>query len=361
MSEVLKLSPLDERHRELGARMVSFAGWEMPVMYSSIMEEHQAVRSKVGVFDISHMGQIFVSGEKAQRWLNVLLTNDVSALEVSEAHYTFLLNEGGGVIDDLLLYRLEEEHFLMLVNAARIDQVMDWLEQHLLEGVSIANESSEWAGLAVQGPEAPEIYSRITGGRCLPARNHLDDVTHEGARLLVCRTGYTGEDGFELFCPHGTVIQWFNKLIDEDAVPCGLGSRDTLRLEVCYPLNGSDLSEERTPLEAGLKFFVALKKDVEFLGQEILIKQAEEGLSERLVALQYDAPGPPPRAGYPVLADGGEVIGVLSSGAYSPSLGTGIAMAYLPFGHSKIGATVHIEIRKKIIPAKVVKKPFYRK
>jgi aminomethyltransferase len=356
----MKLSPLDEEHRELGGRMVPFAGWEMPVMYSSIINEHKAVREACGVFDISHMGQVFVTGEGSQAWLNGLLTNDVSKLDDGQAHYTFMLNEKGGVIDDLILYRLAEDHFLLVINAACIDEDVAWLEEHLVKGVEMRNESSEWAGLAVQGPKAPEIFTAITEGRTLPNRNGVDDLQHEGHRLVICRTGYTGEDGFELFCPATEGRRWWRRLLDEGVVPCGLGSRDSLRLEMCYPLNGPDLSVARTPLEAGLGFFVSLDKG-EFTGSEILRDQKESGCAERLMALKLTERGAPPRPGYPVVGETGDVIGELTSGGLSPSLGEGIALAYLPTKSVKIGTPVSIMVRGKKIPAIVVKKPFYRK
>lgn len=360
MSEVLKLSPLDQEHRQLGGRMVPFAGWEMPVMYSSIIDEHKAVRGGCGVFDISHMGQVFVSGAAAGDWLNGLLSNDVSRLADGEAHYTFLLNNEGGVIDDLILYRLQEDHFLLVVNASCIDLDVTWLTDHLVDGVELVDDSTEWAGLAVQGPKAPEVYTTITEGRTLPTRNGVDDLQYEGHRLVVCRTGYTGEDGFELFCPAGDGPRWWRRLLEEGVKPCGLGSRDSLRLEMCYPLNGSDLSPERTPLEAGLGFFVSLEKG-DFTGSEVLRKQDEEGCEERLMALKLVERGAPPRPGYEVVDEAGEVLGTLTSGGLSPSLEVGIALAYLPPKKAKIDTAVSIMVRGKKIPAKVVKKPFYRK
>jgi len=340
--------------------MVSFGGWELPVMYSSIIAEHQAVRERVGVFDISHMGQVFVSGSEALEWLNRLLANDVEGLEVGEAHYSFLLNDQGGVIDDLIIYRLEEDHFLLLVNAAKISEDVAWLRQHLEEGVNLENVSDEWAGLAIQGPDASEVYFKITEGRTLPARNHVDDLSHLGHRMIVCRTGYTGEDGFELFCPASQAKYWWGLLMEEEVTPCGLGARDSLRLEMCYPLNGADLSPSRSPLEAGLGFFVALEKE-RFIGREALLMQKEEGLSERLMAIQLDEKGAPPRPGYTVLDREGLPIGTLTSGGLSPTLGAGIGLAYLPTGSIKINAPVLIEVRGKRLPAKVVKKPFYQK
>ena len=360
MSEELKHSPLDQQHRELGGRMVPFAGWEMPVMYSSIIDEHKAVREGCGVFDISHMGQVFVNGEGAGEWLNSLLTNDVEKLEDGQAQYTFLLNEQGGVIDDLILYRLENDRYLLVVNASCIDADVAWLGEHLAEGIEMHDESAGWAGLAVQGPGAPEVYTAITEGRTLPTRNGVDDLQHEGHRLVICRTGYTGEDGFELFCPASEAVRWWRRLLGEGVVPCGLGSRDSLRLEMCYPLNGSDLSSERTPLEAGLGFAVALEKG-DFTGAEILRAQKENGCEERLMAIRLNERGAPPRPGYPVMDETGNLLGELTSGGLSPSLGEGIGMAYLPHKKVKINTSVSIMVRGKKFPAKVVKKPFYRK
>lgn len=332
----------------------------MPVMYDSIIDEHRAVRESCGVFDISHMGQVFASGANVVSWLEGLLTNEVAALEPGNAHYTFMLNEQGGVIDDLILYRLGDELFLLLVNASCIKKDVAWLEEHLEKGITLANESSEWAGLAVQGPKAPEVYTAITGGRTLPARNGVDDIKHEGERLLVCRTGYTGEDGFELFCPAGQVSRWWKALLAEDVKPCGLGSRDSLRLEMCYPLNGSDLSTCRTPLEAGLGFFVSLDKG-DFMGSEVLKRQKDEGCTERLMAIKMTERAAPPRPGYAVLDEGGNALSVLTSGGLSPSLGEGIALAYLPVARAKINTPLFIDVRGRKISAKVVKKPFYRK
>jgi aminomethyltransferase len=360
VSEILKLSPLDQEHRDLGARLVPFAGWEMPVRYDSIIEEHCAVRDACGVFDISHMGQVFASGAKVVGWLDGLLTNEVAALEPGNAHYTFMLNEQGGVIDDLILYRLADELFLLLVNASCLKNDVAWLEEHLKKGITLENESSEWAGLAVQGPNAPEVYTAITEGRTLPARNGVDDLKHEGERLLICRTGYTGEDGFELFCPAGQASRWWKALLAEGVKPCGLGARDSLRLEMCYPLNGADLSTCRTPLEAGLGFFVSLKKG-DFMGSAVLKRQKEEGCAERLMAIKMTMRAAPPRPGYAVLDEEGNALSALTSGGLSPTLGEGIALAYLPVARAKINTPLFIDVRGRKISAKVVKKPFYRK
>lgn len=306
------------------------------------------------------MGQVFIEGEGAAAWLNKMLTNDVNDLEEGSAHYTFLLNESGGVIDDLILYRLRETDFLLVVNASCVSNDVLWLKEHLIEGVTIRDESSEWAGLAIQGVRAPEVFSVVTEGRTLPTRNGVDDLQHEGRHILICRTGYTGEDGFELFCSARDVSFWWEAFLKEDVKPCGLGSRDSLRLEMCYPLNGSDLSAERTPLEAGLEFFVSLKKG-EFVGSDVLTRQKEEGLRERLMALKITERAAHPRPGYRVFDQEDRLIGVLTSGGISPTLGQGIALAYLPDDSVKIDTKVSIEMLGRKISAQVVSKPFYKK
>ncbi len=337
--------------------MVPFAGWEMPVQYSSIMQEHTAVREKCGIFDISHMGEVFITGPAAGERLNALLTNDVSKLSIGKGQYTLMLNEQGGVIDDLILYRSGEDSYFAVINAACIDRDVPHMQQHLAgDGVDFRNESDDWSAMAVQGPHAADIFSQVLPDMELPPRNGI--LEKDG--LIICRTGYTGEDGFEFFSPHDVAAEWFKKFIAAGAEPCGLGCRDSLRLEVGFPLNGSDLSEDITPLESGLGFFVSLDS-ADFLGKEILVKQKADGLKRKLVGIQYTGKGAPPRAHYAVESAQGEVIGELTSGVFSPSLKSGIGMAYLPIDHTKIGTDVCIEVRGKRFPAKVVKKPFYKK
>ena len=361
VSGELKESPLREVHLELGGRMVGFAGWDMPIRYGSILEEHQAVREAAGVFDISHMGQFFVEGGEAVDWLDGLLTNNVDNLEEGKGHYTFLLNDKGGIIDDLILYRLQGESFLLVVNAAKSAEDFAWLKAHNKEGVvALQDRSEEMAGIAVQGQRATDVYFRMMGGRTLPGRNGVDEFEMEGQRILVCRTGYTGEDGFELFCGVGGGAHWFRSTLDDGARACGLGARDSLRLEMCYPLNGSDLSPERTPLEAGLGFFVDLEKE-SFVGREALAAQKSNGLTERLAAVKCLEPGPPIRPGCAVLDREGHELGRLTSGTLSPSLGVGIGLAYLPWEAARVGAALAVEVRGRMIPAEVVKKPFYKK
>ena len=361
VSGELKDTPLREVHLELGAKMVGFAGWDMPIRYGSILEEHRAVREAAGAFDISHMGQFFVEGPEAAGWLNRLLTNNVDNLEDGEGQYTFLLNEKGGVIDDLILYRLQQESFLLVVNAAKVVEDFSWLKTHNRDGlVELQDRSDELAGIAVQGPHATDVYSRMMGGRTLPPRNGVDDFEMEGQRMLVCRTGYTGEDGFELFCGAGGGSHWFRSVLEDGARACGLGARDTLRLEMCYPLNGSDLSPDRTPLEAGLGFFVDLEKE-DLMGIEVLAAQKSDGLPERLVAIKCLESGPPVRPGCGVMDVEGQEVGRLTSGTLSPSLEIGIGLAYLPRETARVGTPLAIEVRGRLIPAEVVKKPFYKR
>ncbi len=353
----LKHSPLEAAHQALGARLVPFAGWNMPVQYSSIIDEHHAVRQKAGIFDISHMGQFIVSGPGAETWLNRMLTNNIAKLAPGQGQYTIMLNENGGVIDDLIAYRTGQTEYFLVVNASMIDEDFFWMAGHQPEDVTLRNESDLWAGMAVQGQLAAEIFAKACPGEILPDRNGIA-TTATGA--IVCRTGYTGEDGFEFFCPADEGISWWEKFLSAGASPCGLGARDTLRLEMGYPLNGSDLSPERTPIEAGLGFFCDLEKG-DFIGRETLARQKAEGPAMKLTALQYTDKGPPPRSHYPVVSAAGEVIGELASGVLSPSLMTGIGMAYLPAQYSKPGTALQIDVRGRLFPAQVVKKPFYKK
>jgi aminomethyltransferase len=352
----LKRSPLEAAHQALGARLVPFAGWNMPVQYTSIIDEHNAVRKNCGIFDISHMGQFFVSGPSASAWLNRMLTNNIEKLAIHQGQYTLMLNEKGGVIDDLIAYRIGKEEFFLVVNASMIDEDFEWMSRHLDESVSLRNESDEWAGLAIQGPDCAKIFAAVCSEDSLPARNHL---ARTSAGAVVCRTGYTGEDGFEFFCPASEAVAYWEKFISAGAQPCGLGARDSLRLEVGFPLNGNDLSPERTPIEAGLGFFCDLEKG-DFMGRDVLARQKSEGPALKLTAIRYLEKGAPPRSHYPVLSAGGDVIGELTSGILSPSLMTGIGMAYLPAEFSKIGTPLQIEVRGRNFPAEVVKKPFYK-
>src|ERR1700736_785895 len=276
-----KKTPLYSEHVRLGARIIPFGGWLMPVQYTSIVEEHQAVRNNAGMFDISHMGQFVVAGVDAGKWLNTMLTNNIDKLEVGQGQYTFLLNEGGGIIDDLIAYRVEPEKFLLVVNASRADEDFAWLNDHRNGNeVRLDNRSTDFAGVAIQGPRVAELFQRLLEGNSLPPRNHIVDVGLDGMPVSIARTGYTGEDGVEVFFWATDAVKVWNLFLDAaqdiNLKPCGLGARDTLRLEMCYPLNGSDLSPERNPIEAGLGFFVDLSKP-KFVGRDVLAKTKESG------------------------------------------------------------------------------------
>lgn len=347
-------TPLFNKHVAAGGRMVDFAGWEMPVQYTGILDEHKAVRSACGIFDISHMGEFFVRGPQAVAWLDSLFTNRVAALQIGQSQYSLMLNERGGVIDDLIVYRLDETEFLIVVNAAKIDEDAAWMKDHLVEGVQFENRSEDFAALAVQGPNSPAVFQTCLGTEMPAERNRVIKL----GDCYVVTTGYTGETGFEIISPASQAESLWDKFLAAGVKPCGLGARDTLRLEMCYPLNGSDLSPEHSPLEAGLGFFVNLDKGP-FIGRDILQQQKTAGVSQRLVAIKVDEKSPPIRSHYAVLA-GGEKVAETTSGALAPSLGHGIAMAYLPLALAKVGQPLEIQIRDRNYKASVVKKPFYQ-
>ena len=360
--------------------MVPFAGWLMPVQYASIVEEHQAVRNNIGIFDISHMGQLIVDGTGARQWLNAMLTNNVGKLDVGTGQYTFLLNERGGIIDDLIVYRFGEQKFLLVVNAARSDEDFAWLQKHEVGHASglphpsgrepeacatmLTNRSADFGGVAIQGPRIAELFHALFGREIdLPPRNSIADFPFDGSTVSVARTGYTGEDGIEVFFRTLDAVKFWNAALEKGKPfgikPCGLGARDTLRLEMCYPLNGSDLSPERNPIEAGLGFFVDLTKP-QFIGRDVLLETKEKGPREKLVPFRMKEKGPPPRPHYAVF-ENGERIGEVTSGTLSPSLNWGVGMAYVSTARAKIGAQIDIEIRGQKFPATIEKKPLYKK
>jgi aminomethyltransferase len=374
-----KKTPLYDEHMQLGAKIVPFAGWLMPVQYTGIIEEHQAVRNNVGMFDISHMGQFVVDRAGAREWLNTMLTNNIDKLDVGMGQYTFVLNERGGIIDDLIAYRIGDETFLLVVNAARTAEDFAWLQNHLKEGRSpdrpsggletaapckLHNRSANFGGVAIQGPRIAEFFHSLFGKDVeIPSRNHIVDLPFNGTEVSVARTGYTGEDGIEVFFRASDAVKFWNAALEAGKPfgikPCGLGARDTLRLEMCYPLNGSDLSPERNPLEAGLGFFVDLTKP-DFIGRDVLLETKENGPQEKLMPFRMKEKGPPPRPHYAVFQNG-ERIGEVTSGTLSPSLNWGLGMAYVSAAHAKIGAEIDVEIRGQKFPAIIEKKPLYKK
>jgi aminomethyltransferase len=338
----------------------------MPVQYTSIVEEHQAVRNNVGIFDISHMGQLIVEGAGACEWLNTMLTNNVGKLNVGTGQYTFLLNERGGIIDDLIVYRTGQQKFLLVINAARTDEDFAWLQSHVpaAQAVLLTNRSADFGGVAIQGPCIAESFRALFGSDIdLPSRNSIADFPFDGTTVSVARTGYTGEDGIEVFFRAAAAMKFWNAALERGKQfgikPAGLGARDTLRLEMCYPLNGSDLSPERNPIEAGLGFFVDLAKP-NFVGRDALLETKEKGPREKLVPFRMKEKGPPPRPHYAVF-ENGERVGEVTSGTLSPSLNWGVGMAYVSTARAKIGAQIDIEIRGQKFPATIEKKPLYKK
>lgn len=365
-SSELKHSPLESAHIACGARMVEFGGWFMPVQYTGIMDEHRCVRSSAGMFDISHMGEVTVSGLGALAWLDSLLTNRVSKLAISRGQYTLMLDEKGGVIDDLIIYRSGETEYFLVINAACRDLDLEWMRAHLpTDGsVVLSDLGDDYAAIALQGPESERILSALYPFCEVPKRNGIASLNDSAESIpsLVARTGYTGEDGFELFVPMAKGEALWNALLHAGVKPAGLGARDTLRLEMGYPLNGSDLSRDRTPLEAGLGKFVSLDdpEKPNFSGRQALVAQRDAGLPALLTPLKLTVVGPPLRSHYAILSHG-VLVGETCSGALSPSLGEGIAMAYLPPALSALGTSLEIEVRGRRYPASVASLPFYKK
>lgn len=361
----LKHTPLESAHVACGARMVEFGGWSMPVQYSGIMDEHKAVRSASGMFDISHMGEVTVEGPSALAWLESLLTNRVGKLAVTRGQYTLMLDEKGGVIDDLIIYRTDEMSYFLLINGACRDLDLEWMRSRLPADGSVVlkDQGDDYAAIALQGPDSEKVLRALYPSCEVPKRNGIATLTASAPiPSLVARTGYTGEDGFELFVPVSAGIALWESLLAAGVKPCGLGSRDTLRLEMGYPLNGSDLSRDRTPLEAGLDKFTGLDdpEKGDFSGRKALEQQRASGLSTRLVPLKLTVSGPPMRSHYAIFA-GDSQIGETCSGALSPSMGEGIAMAYLPSSHALPGTIVEIEVRGRRYPATITTLPFYKK
>ncbi len=348
MSQTLLRTPLHDRHVALGARMVPFAGWEMPVQYEGVIQEHRAVRTDAGVFDISHMGEIDVEGPHAHDLLQSLLSNDLDKLDPGEAQYTLLTNETGGIVDDLIAYRLERCHYLLIVNAANRGADFHWLKEREIRGSEVRDVSDECALLAVQGPHA---IAKL-GLAPAPAFTFAE-ATVAGVECMVNRTGYTGEEGCELLCMAEDAGALWDAVLARDVTPCGLGARDTLRLEACYPLHGNDISPETDPISAGLGWTCALAKS--FTGVETIRRIKQEGPKRKLVAFVMEEKAVP-RQGMSI-EGGGEV----TSGSYSPTLDVGIGLGYVPAALAAVDTALTIDVRGKPRSARVVKKPFYKR
>ncbi|HEY3051040.1 MAG TPA: glycine cleavage system aminomethyltransferase GcvT [Gaiellaceae bacterium] len=346
--QTLLRTPLYERHVALGARMVPFAGWEMPVQYEGVIPEHRAVRADCGVFDVSHMGRFEFEGPRAREALQALLSNDIEKVDVGGAQYTLLTNERGGIIDDLIVYRVEPGRFILIVNASNREADFEWINERARAGTDLRDKTDEFALLAVQGPRSLERL----GLEEAPAFTfEMGEVA--GIEVMVNRTGYTGEKGVELMVMAEDAGELWDAVLERGAKPCGLGARDTLRLEVCYPLHGNDIGPDTDAISAGLGWVCAL--ETEFTGVEELRRIKAEGPARKLVAFVMQDPGIP-RQGMEI-AEGGEV----TSGSHSPMLDRGIGMGYVAVEHTEPGSTLTIDVRGRPRRAEVVKKPIYKK
>ena len=361
---MLKRTPLNEIHLKLGARMVEFVGWEMPVQYVGPAQEHMAVREAAGLFDVSHMGEIEIQGPGTIGFLQTVTTNDVAKLEDNQVQYSIMTNENAGVLDDLLVYRINREYFLLVVNAGTTETDFAWLKQHAAPfEVELHNTSSAHALIALQGPNSEPILQNLT--------DHMLDripyywsqrVAVDGVDCRVSRTGYTGEEGFEIFCAPADASHLWNRLLvtgkDLGLMSCGLAARNTLRLEAAFRLYGPDMDETTTPIEAGLGWTVKLSKG-DFIGKEVLDRQKREGVGRKLVGFEVEDRAPA-RDGYPIFINGVEA-GTVSSGSPAPFLRKNIGFAYLPAGHNSVGSPFTIGIRGRQVPARVVETPFYKR
>ncbi len=377
-TSALKRTPLHAAHLKLGGKVIEFGGWEMPVQYSSIVDEHQCVRRAAGIFDICHMGEAIVTGPGAEPFLNGILTNDVRKLGVGAGQYSQMCNERGGTVDDLYVYRLAPAEFLLIINASRIDVDVAWLQDRLCSSehrsrVIFENASDRLGAVAIQGPKVAGFIDELFAGPALAGaavaaasglkKNEIGAWDWSGKRIWVARTGYTGEDGFEVVAPAEIIGDIWTRTLAVGHVgciqPCGLGARDTLRTEVCYPLYGHELNEDTSPIEAGLGVFVAFDKG-DFVGRAALLAQKTDGPAKRCVAFRMTDKSPPPRPGYAIFGDGARV-GEVVSGTQSPSLNLGVGLGYVPPTLAAAGTRIEVEIRGRRFAAEIVRKPLYRK
>lgn len=361
MSETVKVTCLNDKHKALGAQMVPFGGFEMPLQYSNIIDEHNAVREHCGVFDVSHMGEVRVTGAEAEKFVQYIFTNDLKGAEYGKIFYGMMLHPDGGTVDDLLVYKMGDQEFFLVINAANIDKDYAHIVAEAKNfDVKTENLSDYYGQLAVQGPESEQIVEEVLG---LPCKDLVfytfDKVPADGEELILSRTGYTGEDGFEIYGSHEYIRKAWDKLMECGKVkPCGLGCRDTLRFEVGLPLYGDELNDDVTPLEAGLGMFVKLDKD-DFIGKDALIKQKAEGLKRKIVGIELQDKAIP-RHGYEVL-NGETVVGVVTTGYNSISTGKSVCMAMVNIDVAALDTPLSIRIRKKVFPGVVTKKRFYKK
>ena len=361
----LKRTPLFEVYKDYGAKTIDFGGWDLPVQFSSIKEEHEAVRTKAGLFDVSHMGEIEVKGTDSLKYLQKMMTNDISKLKNSGAQYTAMCYENGGTVDDLLVYKIEDDHYLLVVNASNIEKDFNWLQEHAEGNVELKNLSEDMAQLAIQGPLAEKVLQKLAGTNLsdIGFFKFQQDVDLNGKKALVSRTGYTGEDGFEVYCDAQDAVALWVEILEtgkeEGVLPCGLGARDTLRFEANLALYGQELSPEITPLEAGIGFAVKVNKEADFIGKEVLKNQKENGVPRKLAGIEMIDRGIP-RHGYPVYK-GEELIGEVTTGTQSPTLKKNIGLVLIKKEHAEPGTDLEVEIRGKRLKAKIAATPFYKR
>jgi aminomethyltransferase len=360
----MKNITLKHIHESLGAKMVPFAGYNMPVQYEGVNAEHETVRNSVGVFDVSHMGEFLLTGEKALELIQKVTSNDASVLEIGRAQYSCLPNNQGGIVDDLIVYRIKENQYLLVVNASNIDKDWDWISKHNDLGVEMRNLSDHYSLLAIQGPKAVEAMQSLTSVDLSSIQYyHFEVADFAGIEhVIISATGYTGSGGFEIYCKNEEVEQVWNKVFEAGAKygikPIGLAARDTLRLEMGFCLYGNDINETTSPIEAGLGWITKFNKD--FTNAENLKKQKESGVTRKLVAFEMQERAVP-RHDYEIVDATGKVIGIVTSGTMSPTLNKGIGMGYVSIDFSAVDHTIYIRIRKNNVAAKIVKLPFYKK
>ncbi|MEN9845842.1 MAG: glycine cleavage system aminomethyltransferase GcvT [Pseudomonadota bacterium] len=361
----MKKTPLYDEHLRLGGKIVEFAGWQMPVQYSGVVAEHVAVRERVGLFDVSHMGEIWVTGPHAEEALEYMTCNKVSSLYDGKAHYSAILNERGGVVDDIIVYRCSKERFLICVNASNADKDFEWLTKHNATDAKIVNASVEYGQVAVQGPKAIELITPLVTGADLATLKYFHFVECEilGSPVLVARTGYTGEDGVEIFVKADKTADLWRILIEHGAslglLPCGLGARDSLRLEAALPLHGHELSEDMTALESGLGWIVKFDKG-DFIGKEALLRQKNAGLRKKLIGFHLDDAGIA-RQGDLVSAVDGKEVGVVVSGTKTPTVNKALGMAFVETPHTALDTKLTFVVRGRNIAGHVVQLPFYKR
>ncbi len=359
----MKNTALSHIHEKLGAKMVPFAGYNMPVQYEGVNIEHETVRNGVGVFDVSHMGEFFLKGEKALELIQKISSNDATKLVPKKAQYSCMPNDKGGIVDDLIIYMIDENEYMLVVNASNIEKDWNWISKHNDLGVTMENRSEDWSLLAIQGPKAVEAMQSLTATDLSAIKFYNFEITEFAgiSDVVVSATGYTGSGGFEVYVKNEDIEQLWNKVFeagkDWGIKPIGLAARDTLRLEMGYCLYGNDIDDTTSPLEAGLGWITKFSKD--FINSEALKKQKEEGVKRKLVAFELVGKGVP-RHDYEIVDKDGNVIGKVTSGTMSPSLKKGIGLGYVTVEHSKLDSQIFIQIRKKQIEAKVVKLPFYK-